>query len=90
MSLSEKHADLVALAKALGGKEVSSKEEEGKFKLWATFPDQSGKEALQSAVEGRSEGDEIVADIRSEQPDPNSMPNPDLVQSGQKLSAPAK
>jgi hypothetical protein len=71
MSLTEKYADLVALAKALGGKEVSSKEEEGKFKLWATLPSQSGKNAMLSTIEGRSGGDdEVVADIRSEQPDP--------------------
>ena len=70
MSLTLKYVHLVTLANDLGGTDVRSREEAGKFKLWATVPYQLEKDAIWDALK-KHEGweAEVDADIRTVQTD---------------------
>jgi hypothetical protein len=87
MSLSEKYAGLVTLARTLGGKEISSREEEGKFKLWVLLPAQVEHDALWEAIRKHDAWEaEVEADLRVEKTETYSLPIPALIQPDQKRS----
>ena len=70
MSLKDKYADLVTLAGTLGATGVTSKEEGGKFKLWATVAYQLKKDASWDAIKKHADWEkELEADIRNEKSD---------------------
>jgi nucleoid-associated protein YgaU len=66
MSLTLKYAQLITLANELGGTEVKSREEAGKFKFWATVPYQLEKDAIWDAIKKHEGWDtEVEADVRA-------------------------
>ena len=70
MSLTDKYVHLVNLATDLGGTDVRSREETGKFKLWATVPYQLEKDALWDAIKKHAGWEtEVDADVRNTKTD---------------------
>jgi nucleoid-associated protein YgaU len=70
MSLKDKYAGLVTLAGTVGGTNVTSKEEGGKFKLGATVPYQLEKDAIWDAIKKHAGWEaEVEADVRTTKTD---------------------
>ena len=66
MTLTDKYIHLVGLAGELGGTEIRSREEGGKFKLWATVPYQLEKDAIWDAIKKHDGWEkEVEADVRN-------------------------